>query len=240
MLERPEAFDPNETPTGKYRAGRIRDRNLSTIIEAAEEAFVRHGYTGTSIQAVADRAGIPKANVHYYFKRKSYLYMAVIEKQVRLWNDRLDEVRVEDDPAAVLDNFIRKKVELSYTHPRASKLFAMEVIQGAPHLRDYMRTQMRQWVRDKTRVMETWMEQGRMDRVDPTYLIFLIWASTQHYADFDSQVLTIMNRAEYEPEMVEGIADFLSRIILRGCGLEPPQHDGPTLSINQKEVSGQD
>ncbi|MYL27919.1 MULTISPECIES: TetR/AcrR family transcriptional regulator [Halomonadaceae] len=240
MLERRKEFDPNETPTGKYRAGRIRDRNLTNIITAAEEEFVRQGYTGTSIQAVADRAGIPKANVHYYFKRKSYLYIAVIEKQVRLWNDLLDEVRVEDDPATVLDSFIRRKVELSYTHPRASKLFAMEVIQGAPHLRDYMRTQMRQWVRDKVSVMETWMEQGRMDRVDPMYLIFLIWASTQHYADFDIQVLTIMNRAEYEPDMIEGIADFLSQIILRGCGLEPPQHGGPTLSIHQEGSGSHD
>ena len=240
MLERSKDFDPNETPTGKYRAGRIRDRNLTNIIAAAEEEFVRQGYTGTSIQAVADRAGIPKANVHYYFKRKSYLYIAVIEKQVRLWNDLLDEVRVEDDPATVLDSFIRRKVELSYTHPRASKLFAMEVIQGAPHLRDYMRTQMRQWVRDKVSVMETWMEQGRMNRVDPMYLIFLIWASTQHYADFDIQVLTIMNRAEYEPDMIEGIADFLSQIILRGCGLEPPQHAGPTLSIHQEGSGSHD
>ena len=236
MLERPRDFNPNETPTGRYRAGHIRDRNLTNIIAAAEEEFVRRGYTGTSIQAVADRAGIPKANVHYYFKRKSYLYIAVIEKQVSLWNDLLDEVRVEDDPATVLDSFIRKKVELSYTHPRASKLFAMEVIQGAPQLRDYMRTQMRHWVRDKVSVMETWMEQGRMARVDPMYLIFLIWASTQHYADFDIQVLTIMNRAEYEPEMIEGIADFLSQIILRGCGLEPPRHIGPTLAIHQEDT----
>ncbi len=79
-----------------------------------------------------------------------------------------------------------------------------------------------------------------MARVDPMYLIFLIWASTQHYADFDIQVLTIMNRAEYEPEMVEGIADFLSQVILRGCGLEPPQHTGPTLFIRQEESNSHD
>ena len=226
MSKKNKDFDPNETPTGKYRPGRIRDRNLTSIITAAEEEFVRHGYTGTSIQGVADRAGIPKANVHYYFRRKTNLYIAVIEKQVQLWNHLLDEVGVDDDPATVLDGFIRKKVELSYTHPRASKLFAMEVIQGAPHLKEHMRTQMRQWVRNKVSVMETWMEQGRMARVDPVYLIFMIWSSTQHYADFDVQVLTILNRAEYEPEMVDGIADFLSQVILRGCGLEPPRREG--------------
>ena len=216
-------FDPNETPTGKYRAGKIRDRNLTKIVEAAEEEFVQHGYRGTSIQAIADRAAIPKANVHYYFKSKSNLYIAVLDNLIHLWNNFFDDITVKDEPATVLDEFIRKKVELSYSHPRASKLFAMEIIQGAPHLKDYIRTEMRQWVRRKAAVIDTWIEQGRMAQVDSMHLIFLIWSSTQHYADFDTQALTIMNRAEYEPDMVEDIANFLSQVILRGCGLEPPK-----------------
>ncbi len=230
VLEKTLDFDPAETPTGKYKAGKIRDRNLSTIINAAEEEFVQNGFRGTSIQAIADRAGIPKANVHYYFKSKANLYIAVLDNLIHLWNDFFDNIKVEDDPATVLDEFIRKKVELSYTHPRASKLFAMEIIQGAQHLKDYIRTEMRQWVRARTRVIETWIEQGRMAKVDPVQLIFLIWSSTQHYADFDVQVLTIMNRAEYEPDMIRDISDFLSHLILRGCGLEPPA--ARTLATN--------
>lgn len=222
-LEHTTDFDPNETPTGKYRAGKIRDRNLTNIVEAAEEEFVQHGYRGTSIQAIADRAQIPKANVHYYFKSKSNLYIAVLDNLIHMWNNFFDEITEKDEPAVVLDEFIRKKVELSYTHPRASKLFAMEIIQGAPHLKDYIRTEMRQWVRRKAAIIDTWIEQGRMKKVDSMQLIFLIWSSTQHYADFDTQVLTIMNRAEYEPDMIEDISDFLSQVILRGCGLEPPK-----------------
>ena len=221
-LEEKIGFNPKETPSGKYKPGKIRDENLTRIISAAEAEFVANGYNGTSVQAVADRAGLPKANIHYYFKRKSNLYIAVIEKQVNLWNDMMDDISEDDDPATVLDSFIRKKVELSYTHPQASKLFAMEVIQGAPHVKEHMRSHMRQWVREKARVMETWMDQGRMARVDPINLIFLIWASTQHYADFEVQILTILNRAEYEPDMIENIANFLSEVILRGCGLTPP------------------
>lgn len=222
VLKKSTDFDPNETPTGKYQAGKIRDRNLTKIIEAAEAEFVQNGYRGTSIQAIADRARIPKANVHYYFKSKSNLYIAVLDNLIHLWNTFFDEITEEDDPAVVLNEFIRKKVELSYTHPRASKLFAMEIIQGAPHLKDYIRTAMRQWVRKKSAIIDTWIEQGRMAKVDSVQLIFLIWSSTQHYADFDTQVLTIMNRAEYEPDMIEDISNFLSRVILHGCGLEPP------------------
>ncbi|MBW8189804.1 TetR/AcrR family transcriptional regulator [Neiella marina] len=221
-LQTKQDFDPSETPTGKYKPGKIRDRNLNNIITAAAEEFVQNGYKGASIQAIADRAGIPKANVHYYFKSKSNLYVAVLDNLISLWNDFLNSITEDDDPAVVLDAFIRRKVEMSYTHPRSSKLFAMEIIQGAPHLKEYLRTDLRQWVRDKTHVFNAWIEQGRMEPVDPVHLIFLIWSSTQHYADFDVQILTIMNRAEYEQDMIDGIADFLSGMILRGCGLQLP------------------
>ena len=217
----------SSTEKRRYKRGKIRDHNFEIIINAAREEFILKGYSGASIQAIADRAGIPKANVHYYFKRKSNLYVAVLDRIIHLWNDYFDDINVEDDPAEVLDHFIRTKVELSYTHPRSSKLFAMEIIQGAPHLQDYMRNEMRPFVRNKVKVIETWIDQGRMKAVDPVHLIFLIWSSTQHYADFEVQVLTIMNHAEYEREMIDRIGDFLSEVILRGVGLVPPHKRKP-------------
>ncbi|WP_317930073.1 TetR/AcrR family transcriptional regulator [Halioxenophilus sp. WMMB6] len=206
----------------KYKRGRIRDKNQELILNAAREEFVLKGYEGASIQAIADKAGIAKANVHYYFKRKANIYVAVLDEIIDLWNDYFDEIEEDDDPSVVLDKFIRQKVELSYSHPQSSKLFAREMISGAPRLRDYMRNKMRPFVRKKAEVMEQWIAQGKMLPVDPTLLIFLIWSSTQHYADFDIQVLTIMNRAEYEREMIDEIANFLSATILRGVGLTPP------------------
>lgn len=204
----------------KYKPGKIRERNLEHILSAAEEEFATHGYRGASTQAIADRAGLPKANIHYYFKNKEKLYSAVLERIMDIWNEVLEDVDREDDPAEVLTKFIRKKVELSYTKPRASKLFAQEIIAGAPHLREYIRTDMRQWVRSKTSVIEAWIADGKMAPVDPVQLIFLIWSSTQHYADFETQVLTLMNRAEYEEADIEHISQFLTDIILRGCGLK--------------------
>lgn len=222
LTENRQDFDPSETPTGKYKPGKIREDNIANILSAAAEEFVQHGFRGASIQAIADRAGLPKANVHYYFKSKSNLYLTTLNNIIELWNDFFNNIKEDDDPAIVLDEFIRKKVALAYSHPRASKLFAMEVIQGAPHLKEYFRTEMRQWVKAKAQVMESWIAQGRMAKVDPVQVIFLIWSSTQHYADFDTQVLTIMNRGEYEADMVANIANFLSQVILTGCGLTPP------------------
>lgn len=218
-----EAAEQSKPVAKPKKPGKIRDRNFQIILTAAEEEFALNGYGGTSTQKIADRAGLAKANVHYYFNSKENLYLEVLNNIISLWNDYFDEVRVEDDPAQVLDLFIRKKVELAYTRPQASRLFAMEIIQGAPHIREYIRSEMRTWVRNKAGVIEQWIEQGQMNKVDPVHLIFLIWSSTQHYADFETQVLTIMNHAEYEREMIDHIGDFLSQMILSGCGLEPPK-----------------
>jgi len=202
----------------------IRADNQAIILSAAEEEFGLHGYKGTTIQKVADRAGLPKANVVYYFSSKETLYEAVLGKITHELNDVFNRATVDDDPAQVLDRFIRAKIEQSILKPRASRIFAMEIIQGAPHHKEYLRQYLRSWVRDRAAVIEQWIEQGRMRAVDPVQLIFMIWATTQHYADFETQVLTVMNRAEYEADDIRQIGDCVSGIILRGCGLEPPPH----------------
>ena len=197
-------------------------RQYRTILDAAIEEFSRLGYKATSMQVIANRAGIPKANVHYYFKNKENLYREVLNHIIEVWNISFDEIQNDEDPAVALDRMIRAKVRLSYTHANASRLFANEIIHGAEHLGDYLKQDVRQWVRDKSRIIQDWIDAGKMDPVDPVHLIFLIWSSTQHYADFETQVLTILNRAEYETEMIDDIADFLSQVILKGCGLQAP------------------
>ena len=203
----------------KYKAGRIREQNSQVILDAAEVEFSLHGYRGTSMQRIADRAGLPKANIHYYYKSKSNLYETVMDRIVDLWNAGLSNISVDDDPAVVLENFIRSKVILACERPQTSKLFATEIIAGAPYFKDNLRTRVRRFVKAKTKIMQTWIAQGKMAEVDPTQLIFLIWSATQHYADFDTQVLTIMNKVEYEEEDITAIADNLVQIILGGCGL---------------------
>lgn len=205
----------------KYKPGKIREQNSSKILHAAENEFVKHGYKGTSMQSISDAAGLPKANVHYYFQSKSKLYNEVLKDITRRWNDILDDMTEDGDPVEILELYIRAKVELSVQYPNASKIFATEIIQGAPNLKDYIRTDMRQWVRSKTRIIESWIEQGKMKAVDPEHLIFMIWSTTQHYADFETQVLTITNKIEYEEDDVEKISRFLSHMILTGCGLTP-------------------
>lgn len=206
----------------KYRPSRIREKNHECILAAAEQEFALQGFQGTTIQKIAERAGLPKSNVLYYFSNKQRIYHTLFEDIMQRWNNVFSEIKPEDDPAEALAKFIRVKVELSRTHPIASRLFAMEIIQGAPFLKDHLRTNMRDWVRDRAQVIQQWIDAGRMTAVDPVQLIFLIWSSTQHYADFQIQILMVENKAEYEQRDFDHAADFLVGVILRGCGLVPP------------------
>ncbi|HSG89188.1 MAG TPA: TetR family transcriptional regulator C-terminal domain-containing protein [Pseudomonadales bacterium] len=207
------------TGAGRREAGRARKRRA--ILDAARTEFVRHGLQGASMQAIADRAGLPKANVHYYFGSKEKLYRALLGEILHVWNDFLADITVDDDPAEVLERFIRQKIRLARDEPEASRLFAQEIIQGAPHLKAHLGGELRAWLRDKSRVIDGWVAAGRMDPVDPALLIFMIWSTTQHYADFEAQVLILTNRREYEDDMIEQVGDFLSRVILKGCGVRP-------------------
>lgn len=190
---------------------------------AAEEEFSRKGFGATTVQNIADRADLPKSNVLYYFSNKKRIYYALMDDIMGRWNDVFSRVTPEDDPATTLAGFIQTKMEMSRTHPLASRLFALEIIQGAPVLKDYLSTTMRDWVKERAGVIQQWIDSGRMKPVDPVQLILLIWSSTQHYADFQTQILAIENKDEYDQTDFNNAAGFLTSVILGGCGLEIPE-----------------
>ena len=201
------------------KTGNIRVQSQHKILMAASTEFVLQGYKGATVQSIADRANLPKANILYYFKNKENIYHAVLEHTLQMWDEGIGDITPEDGPKSAIEKFIDAKVRMSFKHPEASKIYAMEIIQGAQHLKDFARTYQRKWVREKAQLFQQWIDNGEMVNVDPVHLIFLIWSATQHYADFETQILTIMNRADYEEEDVEHVISFLTEIILRGCGL---------------------
>ncbi|MCW8834216.1 MAG: TetR/AcrR family transcriptional regulator [Colwellia sp.] len=198
----------------------IRAKSFEKILAAAQDEFVLQGYKGATVQSIADKAKLPKANVLYYFKNKENIYHAVLEQTLNMWDEGIGDITPEDGPKLAIEKFVRAKVTMSFKNPKASKIYAMEIIQGAQHLKDFARTYQRQWVREKAKIFQCWIDNGEMQCVDPVNLIFLIWSSTQHYADFDNQILTIMNRADYEEGDIEHVTHFLTDFILRGCGLK--------------------
>ena len=208
--------------TGKP-AGRIRQKNEEIILAAAEEEFAKHGFKGTSMNAIALRADLPKANLHYYFSNKLGLYVAVLSNILELWDSTFNTLTVDDDPAEALARYIRAKLEFSRRFPLASKIFAMEVISGGEYLTAHYNQDYREWFRQRAAVFQAWIDAGKMEPVDPAHLIFLLWGSTQHYADFASQICLFTGKNSLKKADYADAADNLERIILKGLGLTPPK-----------------
>jgi len=202
------------------KQGKIRVKSQEVILNSALDEFINHGYKGATVQSIADLSGLPKANVLYYFKNKENIYHAVLERTLDMWDQGIGDIDYCDGPKVAIEKFIRAKVEMSFNNPKSSKIYAMEIIQGAQHLKDFARTYLRKWVREKSKIFQQWIDEGKMREVNPVSLIFLIWSSTQHYADFETQILTIMNRADYEEDDIEQVTQFLTSFILRGLDIE--------------------
>ncbi|ALE89848.1 TetR/AcrR family transcriptional regulator [Pseudomonas versuta] len=202
-------------------AGRIRQQNEEIILKAAEDEFARHGFKGTSMNAIALKAGLPKANLHYYFTNKLGLYIAVLSNIIELWDSTFNSLSAEDDPAQALSSYIRAKMEFSRRQPEASRVFAMEIISGGACLTEYFTQDYRTWFQGRAAVFQAWIDAGKMDPVDPVHLIFLLWGSTQHYADFATQICRVSGRTRLTRQDMQDASDNLIRIILKGCGLTP-------------------
>lgn len=209
------------TASGKP-AGRIRQKNEQAILKAAEDEFARHGFKGTSMNTIAQNAGLPKANLHYYFTNKLGLYVAVLSNILELWDSTFNALNSDDDPAIALSNYIRTKIEFSRSNPQASRIFAMEIISGGQCLSEYFNQDYRTWFNGRAAVFQSWIDAGKMDPVDPVHLIFLLWGSTQHYADFATQICQVTGRSRLTKQDMEAASNNLIHIILKGCGLTPP------------------
>jgi len=197
----------------------VRKKNEDLILEAAKKEFVSSGFQGASIKKISERAGIPRANIHYYFDDKADIYRRLLDSILKTWNSRYDTLVAEKAPKEALASYIRSKVIYSKEDPDASRVFASEIIHGAPVLAEYLSNDFKQWMQSKVEVIESWIEQGLMDKVNPHHLIFLIWSSTQHYADFNVQVLAGLDQDTMTDDDFEKVIASLTNIILKGCGV---------------------
>jgi TetR/AcrR family transcriptional regulator len=205
--------------TAKVSEGSIRQRNKALILNAAKKEFVTYGFKGASIKRIAERANIARANIHYYFKDKTDLYQQLLSNIIEVWNRDYDTLNADNEPKEVLTAYIRAKIMYSKNDPDASRIFASELIHGAPVLNEYLNSDFKVWLSSKVMVIEAWIEQGLIDKVNPHHLLFLIWSSTQHYADFNVQVVAALNKEAMDDEDFEAVATSLTQIILKGCGI---------------------
>jgi len=192
---------------------RIQRANRELILAAALPVFSADGFKGATVDRIAAAAGMSKPNLLYYFRRKDDIYAAVLERTLDAWLEPLEALNPAGEPELELARYIRIKLRMSLEAPEASRLFANEVLAGAPVIGDVLRGRLRRLVADKAGVIAGWMDAGRLHRMDPTHLIFMIWAMTQHYADFAVQVEAITGPAA---DASGAAADTILTLVLRG------------------------
>lgn len=207
------------TPSRKIE---IREANESLILKAAEKMFAVHGYRGTTTESIAAEAGLPKANVHYYFKTKSNVYRQVLASVLEDWMHAADTFEAHDDPEHALRKYIAAKMEFSRQRPLGSRVWANEIMRGAPVMEEFLGTTLKQWVNQRVDVIRTWIDGEKIRAVDPKTLLYMIWATTQHYADFSRQIEILNDGQPMSPRRYKEITEEVVTLILNAVAVRRP------------------
>jgi len=201
----------------RKRKTRIQQMNAERILGAALDVFSQQGFRGATLDEIAQAAGLSKPNLLYYFDSKEAIYEELLAGLLDTWLDPLRALTATGDPKEQLLGYMRRKLEMSRTLPRESRLFANEVLQGAPRVGEGLSGDLKTLVDEKVALIRRWADKGRIARVDPYHLIFSIWALTQHYADFDVQVRAVLGGDDPYP----GAEAFLETLYVRLLSVEP-------------------
>jgi TetR/AcrR family transcriptional regulator len=212
---RPAPASSRRAKSAPRRQRRVEARSAA-ILDAALSLFSRYGLHGTTVDQIAGAADISKTNLFYYFASKEDVYVAVLRRLLDEWLAPLRALEVDSDPVEAMRNYIRRKVEFSRIQPEASRLFCLEIVQGAPLIGPELQTSLKALVDAKAGVIQAWIADGRLAPVDPYHLIFAVWSTTQHYADFASQVQAVVGRGLADDDYLEQVIGDIQRIILDG------------------------
>lgn len=214
-------FVPRPVRRQEQAAGAPRRASTQQIFRAAERLFGRDGFKGASMAAIAAEAGLPKANIHYYFGTKEELYRAVLENILTDWlADATVWIRPDQTPRAALEGYIRAKLAFSRERPDASRIFAHEVLQGATHISVFLQTSLRRHVEELDETFRAWQRAGAMRAVSGPHLMFCLWAMTQTYADMGAQIGAVLGQRTLREQDYEDAARTILMLVMAGCGVD--------------------
>lgn len=204
------------------RRTRIQEEKEELILEAALEVFSQRGFHGSTIDQIAEVAGMSKPNLLYYFRTKEAMHRALIDRVLENWLEPLAAFDAEGDPEEEIRSYIRRKLEMAREFPRESRLFANEILQGAPHISAVLEGPLKELVDEKADVIRAWIASGKVRDCDPHHMIFSIWSTTQHYADFDVQVKAVLGPGRDDADRFEDAARFLEGLFVSGLIVKSP------------------
>lgn len=198
-----------------------REEKKNKILRAAEKVFAKKGYDGARMDDIARTCRIPKANLYYYYKSKKEIYQIIISDLLLEWGKAFDEISIDRDPKEAIRAYIKAKIKYSKEHPVVSKIVGAETIRETNVIIKTQNDDLKRISKEKLEVVNTWIKEGKIDPIDPQHFLFIIWASTQFYADFDHHVKIALGVKQLSDADYEKAEEVLSHVILKGCGLTP-------------------
>jgi TetR/AcrR family transcriptional regulator len=205
------------TPARKIE---IRRANEALILETAEREFALNGFKGASIAHIAREAGLPKANLHYYFKTKMDLYQQVLKLILDEWMEAASTFQDDADPEQALRTYIHAKMAFSRNRPYGSRVWAREVMSGAPIMESFLGTILKSWVDERARIIHGWVRDGKIDPIHPRTMLYMIWATTQHYADFERQMVILNGGRKISNQQFKQRTDQVTDLLLTSIGCQ--------------------
>ena len=207
--------------TKKNKHAQNRERLEARILRQAEIVFAETGYHGSSMERIATLAKISKQNLIYYFPSKELLYQRVLEDILNIWIEKLTFIENSDDkPEDVIRRYVREKMQLSREFPNSSKVFAHEIISGAPMLKAYLREHLKPQFDRDVKVVKSWISKGLIKKVNPQHLFFTIWAATQTYADFSVQMEILLDKPSLGKREFDQAEEAIIEFVMRAIGAE--------------------
>ncbi|MGF6110122.1 TetR/AcrR family transcriptional regulator [Pseudomonas frederiksbergensis] len=194
----------------------IRQRNLHLILAAASEEFAARGFDATQTRDIAARAGVPKANLYYYFQTKENLYAKVLLGFVEPLLEASAVLRESDDPVEGLQAYIAARIRIAREHPHIAKVFSGELLLGGRQLPEECRDLLYAEAQRNVECLRSWIERGLLAPVDPEHLMLFIWSATRTYTNLGWQMAHITGRQVPEDGAYRNAAATITRLVLGG------------------------
>lgn len=201
------------------REVKAREKKENKILRAAERVFVKRGFDGTRMEDIAKASGLPKPNIYYYFKTKKDIYRRIIAELHEEWSKAFEEISSDREPKEALTAYIKAKLRYSKEHPIVSKIFAGEIVRGSFMVAKSEKDNIKSLTADKCEVIQAWIDEGKMDPVDPAHFLLLLWSATQFYADFDQNVKAALGVSRLSDVDYADAEKLICHVVLGGCGL---------------------
>ena len=198
------------------KVSEARERLEQDILAAAKRLFAQRGFGGVSLDHIAREVGASKQNLLYYFPSKEELYRRVLHGVLDVWLSYMDALsQRQDDPELALREYIAGKLRFSREHPDDSRVYANEVVSGAPIFSAEIAERVIPALQADVAIFNRWAEQGLCRPVDGRHLMILLWASTQVYADWASQISLVLGKPKLDAEDFSAAESLIVDMVLR-------------------------